>query len=232
VICLLCVLSRIHTLFPEHQAQLGPCDCRLLSIGCQRPLITTAHQLHSFRYKPGLCICCKSHHTCLSQLVRLHSVKPSFLADQLSPQPKQLCHIKGALLAGSYIQQPHIRNNVPAALHSLLQIKLLRILGQLGVSDKQASDNMYAVVADSMRRGNTGHTIGNAIVYEAVRTIANIYPNPTLLQSGTVRHSCHRACNCDDAAVCCSSDPVSQLVLHQCLFLLHQCLSVQLPPST
>lgn len=64
-----------------------------------------------------------------------------------------------------------------------LQIKLLRILGQLGVSDKQASDNMYAVVADSMRRGNTGHTIGNAIVYEAVRTIANIYPNPILLQS-------------------------------------------------
>ncbi|KAL0026447.1 hypothetical protein WJX79_010441 [Trebouxia sp. C0005] len=64
-----------------------------------------------------------------------------------------------------------------------LQIKLLRILGQLGASDKQASDNMYAVVADSMRRGNTGHTIGNAIVYEAVRTIANIYPNPTLLQS-------------------------------------------------
>ena len=102
MICLLCVLSRIHTLFPEHQAQLGPCDCRLLSIGCQRPLITTAHQLHSFRYKPGLCICCKSHHTCLSQLVRLHSVKPSFLADQLSPQPKQLCHIKGALLAGSF----------------------------------------------------------------------------------------------------------------------------------
>ena len=66
----------------------------------------------------------------------------------------------------------------------LLQIKLLRILGHLGASDKQASDNMYSVVADSMRRGNTGHTIGNAIVYEAVRTIAAIYPNPSLLQSG------------------------------------------------
>ena len=43
---------------------------------------------------------------------------------------------------------------------------------------------MYSVVADNMRRGNTGHTIGNAIVYEAVRTIASIYPNPILLQSG------------------------------------------------
>ena len=64
------------------------------------------------------------------------------------------------------------------------QIKLLRVLGHLGTSDKQASDNMYSVVAESMRRGNTGHTIGNAIVYEAVRTIASIYPNPALLQSG------------------------------------------------
>lgn len=66
----------------------------------------------------------------------------------------------------------------------VMQIKLLRVLGHLGTSDKQASDNMYSVVAESMRRGNTGHTIGNAIVYEAVRTIASIYPNPALLQSG------------------------------------------------
>lgn len=65
-----------------------------------------------------------------------------------------------------------------------LQIKLLRILGLLGAADKAASDNMYAVIADSMRRANTGHTIGNAIVYEAVRAITAIYPNPALLQSG------------------------------------------------
>ena len=65
-----------------------------------------------------------------------------------------------------------------------LQVKLLRILGMLGASDKPASDNMYAVVAEAMRKGNTGHTIGNAIVYEAVRTITAIYPNPSLLQSG------------------------------------------------
>ena len=69
-------------------------------------------------------------------------------------------------------------------IQCVVQIKLLRVLGHLGTSDKQASDNMYSVVAESMRRGNTGHTIGNAIVYEAVRTIASIYPNPALLQSG------------------------------------------------
>ncbi len=43
---------------------------------------------------------------------------------------------------------------------------------------------MYTVVGDAMRRANTGHTIGNAIVYECVRTIAAIFPNPALLQSG------------------------------------------------
>ena len=66
------------------------------------------------------------------------------------------------------------------------QIKLLKILSLLGAGDKAASDNMYAVIGDAMRRANSGHTIGNAIVYEAVCTITAIYPNPTLLQSGAL----------------------------------------------
>ena len=70
------------------------------------------------------------------------------------------------------------------------QIKLLKILACLGAGDKGASDNMYAVLADILRRANTGHTIGNAIVAEAVRTITAIYPNPGLLQSGA--RSCPR----------------------------------------
>lgn len=64
------------------------------------------------------------------------------------------------------------------------QLKLLQILAVLGAGDKAASEHMYTVVAETMRRGNTGHTIGNAIVYECVRTITTIYPNPPLLQSG------------------------------------------------
>ena len=66
------------------------------------------------------------------------------------------------------------------------QVKLLRLLALLGAGDKAGSDNMYAVVGDVMRRANTGHTIGNAIVYECVRTITAIYPNPVLLQSGVL----------------------------------------------
>lgn len=65
-----------------------------------------------------------------------------------------------------------------------LQIKLLKILAYLGAGDKTASDNMYAILGDILRKANTGHTIGNAIVAECVRTITAIYPNPSLLQAG------------------------------------------------
>jgi len=64
-----------------------------------------------------------------------------------------------------------------------IQVRLLKILALLGAGDKSASEHMYAVLADVMRRGNTGHTIGNAVVYECVRTITAIHPNATLLQS-------------------------------------------------
>lgn len=65
-----------------------------------------------------------------------------------------------------------------------MQIKLLKILARLGAGDKGASDNMYAVLGDALRKANTGHTISNAIVAECVRTITAIYPNPALLQAG------------------------------------------------
>jgi AP-4 complex subunit epsilon-1 len=63
-----------------------------------------------------------------------------------------------------------------------IQVRLLKILALLGVGDRAASEHMYTVLADVMRRGNTGHTIGNAVVYECVRTITAIHPNATLLQ--------------------------------------------------
>ncbi|GAQ89669.1 Adaptin family protein [Klebsormidium nitens] len=63
-----------------------------------------------------------------------------------------------------------------------IQIKLLKILALLGVADKAASENMYSVLADVLRKSDTGATIGNAILYEGIATIAAIYPNPKLLQ--------------------------------------------------
>jgi hypothetical protein len=49
------------------------------------------------------------------------------------------------------------------------QIKLLRVLAKLGAGDKAASDNMATVVGAALKRASGGQTIGNAIIYEAVR---------------------------------------------------------------
>jgi hypothetical protein len=88
--------------------------------------------------------------------------------------------------------------------HACAQIKLLKILACLGAGDKGAADNMYAVLADILRRANTGHTIGNAIVAEAVRTITAIYPNPALLQSGA-HVAAPRPSACKSAAQNCAA---------------------------
>ena len=64
------------------------------------------------------------------------------------------------------------------------QLKLLRLLALLGQGDKAASENMFQIVGDTLRRASTSHTIGNAIICETVRTITTIYPNQILLRSG------------------------------------------------
>lgn len=69
----------------------------------------------------------------------------------------------------------------------MAQIKLLKILAMLGAGDRVASENMYAVVQQTLRRANSSHTIGNAIIYECVRTITTIYPNPHLLAAGELQ---------------------------------------------
>ncbi|KAF6264582.1 ARM repeat-containing protein [Scenedesmus sp. NREL 46B-D3] len=85
-----------------------------------------------------------------------------------------------------------------------IQIKLLKLLRLLGTGDKAASDNMAAVVAATLRRAAAGgsHTIGHAIVYEAVRTVTDIYPNPQLLAAaaeavaGLIKSSSHNLKYC------------------------------------
>ena len=62
-----------------------------------------------------------------------------------------------------------------------IQIRLLRLLAMLGRADQAASEGMYEVLVDVMRRADTGINDGYAIVYEGVRTITIIYPNTKLL---------------------------------------------------
>lgn len=64
-----------------------------------------------------------------------------------------------------------------------VQMQLLKILAVLGRGDQAASEGMYEVLVDVMRRGDTGINVGYAIVYETVRTVTTIYPNPLLLDA-------------------------------------------------
>lgn len=64
-----------------------------------------------------------------------------------------------------------------------MQIKLLKILALLGGGDKQASEQMYTVVGDIMRKCDSTSNIGNAVLYECICCVSSILPNPKLLEA-------------------------------------------------
>lgn len=64
-----------------------------------------------------------------------------------------------------------------------IQIKLLKILALLGSGDKKASEQMYTIVGDIMRKSDSSSNIGNAILYECICCVSSIHPNPKLLES-------------------------------------------------
>lgn len=63
-----------------------------------------------------------------------------------------------------------------------VQLKLLQILAVLGASDKNASEGMYEILREVMKRADIGINVGYAIVYECVRTVTSIYPDPALIE--------------------------------------------------
>lgn len=63
-----------------------------------------------------------------------------------------------------------------------LQVKLLSILGQLGTADQKASEQMYEILQECMRRADSGVNVGYAIIYECVKCITRIYPDHSLLE--------------------------------------------------
>ncbi|KZV25288.1 epsilon-adaptin family protein [Dorcoceras hygrometricum] len=64
-----------------------------------------------------------------------------------------------------------------------IQIKLLKILSALGTGDKKASEQMYTMVGDIIRKCDSTTNIGNAILYECICCISSLHPNPKLLEA-------------------------------------------------
>ncbi|KAH7428459.1 hypothetical protein KP509_09G002800 [Ceratopteris richardii] len=77
-------------------------------------------------------------------------------------------------------------HNAPAPF---IQIKLLKILALLGTGDKGASNNMYNVLGDVLKKAEPSGNIGNALIYECISTITAIHPNSKLLESAAAQTS-------------------------------------------
>ena len=92
---------------------------------------------------------------------------------------------------------------------------MLKILAVLGAGDRAASENMYNVVQQTLRRANSSHTIGNAIIYECVQTITSIYPNPSLLASGAPLPQLPRTHPCPSSKSAYAPS-TSTLTIHAC----------------
>lgn len=64
-----------------------------------------------------------------------------------------------------------------------IQMNLVRILAILGRGDQAASEGMYEVLAEVMKRADSGINVGYAVVYECVNAVIMIYPNATLMDT-------------------------------------------------
>lgn len=70
-----------------------------------------------------------------------------------------------------------------------MQIRMLNVLALLGANDQSASENMYEILFEVMKRADVSINIGYAVIYECVRTITSIYPNSALLETAAANIS-------------------------------------------
>ena len=63
-----------------------------------------------------------------------------------------------------------------------MQMKIVRILSVIGKNDATSSEGMLEILLECLRKAeDSGINAANAIVYECIRCITNIYPNPFLV---------------------------------------------------
>lgn len=65
-----------------------------------------------------------------------------------------------------------------------IQIKIMEILSHLGKDDEEASNQMYEVIQNTLKRAeDLAINIGHALVYQCIKTILSIHPNEPLLEN-------------------------------------------------
>lgn len=142
---------------------------------------------------------------------RFHKLDPSIVLDQKDQIRKALCDPDPSVMGASLhifheiakVNVQSCKDLVPSFVSILkqitehrlprdfdyhrmpapwLQVKLLSILGILGAADQKASEQMYEILQECMRRADSGVNVGYAIIYECVKCITRIYPDQSLLE--------------------------------------------------
>lgn len=63
-----------------------------------------------------------------------------------------------------------------------IQIKIMQILSMLGKNDQKASEHIYEILSQALRRAeDRTNNIGFAIIFQCILTAAAIYPQQSLL---------------------------------------------------
>ncbi|CAI5483683.1 unnamed protein product [Closterium sp. Yama58-4] len=154
----------------------------------QRSPSSVSHVTEKFRQA----LCDKDPSVMSASLCGLHDLIAADPAPYRNLTPSFLSILKQ--VAEGRLPKSFDYHRVPAPF---IQIKLLKLLALLGANNQAASEPMYPVIADVIRRisesqpkaGTTGRrddsqvTAGNAILYEAIRTVAAIHPSEQLLAS-------------------------------------------------
>ncbi|XP_019622254.1 PREDICTED: AP-4 complex subunit epsilon-1-like [Branchiostoma belcheri] len=68
-----------------------------------------------------------------------------------------------------------------------IQVQLLRIMGMLGAGHNKNSEQIYAVLDETLDKSEINHNMGYAVLYECVRTVTAVHPNPALLEKAAQR---------------------------------------------
>ncbi|KAL9263584.1 AP-4 complex subunit epsilon-like protein [Drosera capensis] len=115
-------------------------------------------------------------------LHRFYQKAPGLVSHLVSNFRKRLCDNDPGVM-GAALCPLHDLIAIDPNPYKDLVIRLLKILALLGSGDKQASEQMYMVLGEVIKKCDTLSNIGNAVLYECVCCASAIYPNKKLLES-------------------------------------------------
>ncbi|CAN0898767.1 AP-4 complex subunit epsilon, partial [Linum grandiflorum] len=119
--------------------------------------------------------------------VRVQTREAALLVGILPQVVELLGHKKEAVRKKAIMALHRFYQKSPSSVSHLVsnfrKIRLLKILSLLGSGDKHASEQMYTVVGDILRKCDSSSNIGNVVLYECICCVSSMHPSPKLLES-------------------------------------------------